>query len=90
MTSLNDQQIQKHREYIETLQNRRTAIMKSKDLTDAQKDEKVEKIGDKILEYNQKIADLQEENLAKSKKQMESEDEINRRIGDTKRRIAVV
>lgn len=64
--------------------------MKSKDLTDAQKDEKVEKIGDKILEYNQKIADLQEENLAKSKKQMESEDEINRRIGDTKRRIAVV
>lgn len=90
MTSLNDQQIQKHREYIENLQNRRTAIMKSKDLTDAQKDEKVEKIGDKILEYNQKIADLQEENLAKSKKQMESEDEINRRIGDTKRRIAVV
>lgn len=64
--------------------------MKSKDLTDAQKDEKAEKIGDKILEYNQKIADLQEENLAKSKKQMESEDEINRRIGDTKRRIAVV
>lgn len=64
--------------------------MKSKDLTDAQKDEKVEKIGDKILEYNQKIADLQEENLAKPKKQMESEDEINRRIGDTKRRIAVV
>lgn len=64
--------------------------MKSKELTDIQKDEKAEKYDDKIREYNQKISDLQEENLAKSKKQMESEDEINRRIGDTKRRIAVV